>query len=566
MVLLIYVESKPSFPELVATGVFHLLLVWCLFLVRTAYDAVTTNLVVYLTEKLHINNSKAASDVNSWLASSSVFSLFGAIVADSYSGRCLTSLVSILVHMIGMAILVIATALPSLKPHKCTGSCAETTGIRKAVFYLGLYITALGCGSFFPCFIAFGADQYDEGHPIEINKKSRYFSVSYLAVSCGGILGNTIIIYIEQNVSFTLGYGMSIGVLAIALLLNLAGTRFYRFQKPKGNPLTRIVQVWVAAAQKWGIKVSAPDKQLYEAPVDNKTGTPKLLHTEQFRFLDKAAIVTNSAEEVDESKRNPWKLCTVTQVEEAKFLLQIAPIWLSIVIYSMVDAQMWSVFVEQAATMDNLLNNFTVPPASMSIFNILSVCICIFAYEIIIVPIARRFTRHPRGLTTLQRTGVGLILGMFSMLSAALVEINRLRIAKAYALHHNPTATVPLSVFWLAPQYFLGGASEAFVESGQFEFFYSQAPESIRGIATSLHFAAYAMGCYMSGILITVVTSITSHGDNSGWISDNLNVNSRLDYFFGVMILIGALNFAGYLIFTYRYKYKNPVNEVGKIS
>ncbi|KAJ7554651.1 hypothetical protein O6H91_05G002000 [Diphasiastrum complanatum] len=451
MVLLIHVENKPSLPELVATEVFHLLLGVFFFL----------------------------------------FSLFGAIVADSYLGRSLTSLISMLVHMIGMAILVIATALPSLKPHTCTGICAETTGIRKAVFYLGLYISALGCGSFVPCLIAFGADQYDEGHPVEINAKSRYFSLSYLALSSGGILGNTIIIYIEQNISFTLGYAIPLGLLAIALLLNAAGTPLYRFQKPKGNPLTRIVQVWVAAARKWAIKVSAPDKQLYEAPGDSKPGTRKLLHTEQFRFLDKAAIMTNSPEEVDESKRNSWKLCTVTQVEEAKFLLQIAPIWLSVVIYSMLDIQMWSIFVEQAATMDNRLNNFQIPPASMSIFNILGVCICTFAYESIIVPVTRRFTGHPRGLTTLQRTGVGLILVMLSMLSAALVEVNRRRIAGDHALHPNPTATVPLSMLWLAPQYFLGGASEAFVDSGQWNFYIARlmkVSEELQRALSLLHF------------------------------------------------------------------------------
>ncbi|KAJ7557484.1 hypothetical protein O6H91_05G128400 [Diphasiastrum complanatum] len=534
----------------------------CIFLIRVAYDGVTYSLVLYLTRKLHINNSKAASDVSNWIASTTIFSLLGAIVADSYLGRYWTCLGSMIIHIIGLLLIITTTALPSLEPHKCTGSsvgCTETTGRRLNVFYLGLYIVGVGFGSFLPCLISFGADQYDEGHPVEVNQKSLYFSMLYVAISSGGLIGNSIIIYIEENISYKLGYAISVGFVAFALLVYISGTPYYRFQKPRSNPLARIAQVWVAAARKWRIKVSAPDNHLYEAPVE-KEGIRKLVHSNQFRFLDKAAAVISSPEEVNESQRNPWKLCTVTQVEEAKFLFQVAPIWLSIVIYSTLDVQILSLFVEQAATMDNRLNKFLVPPASMSIFQILAVCVCTFTYESVLVPFVRRFTGHPRGLTMLQRIGVGLVLIVFAMLSAALVEINLVRIANNHRLHNNPTSKVPLSMFWLVPQYLLVGASEAFTDAAQFEFFYDQAPEGIRGISTSLQLTAYSVGGYLSSFLIIVVTAITRHGTNSGWISNRLN-NGHLDYFFWMLMILGSLNFVSYLAFSHNYKYKKTVPD-----
>ncbi|KAJ7282147.1 hypothetical protein O6H91_05G001000 [Diphasiastrum complanatum] len=533
----------------------------CMFLIRVAYDGVTYSLVLYLTRKLHINNSKAASVVSNWVASTTVFSLLGAIVADSYFGRYWTTLGSMFIHIIGLLILVITTVLPSLEPYKCTRSfvgCTETTGRRIQVFYLGLYIIAVGFGSFLPCFISFGADQYDEGHPVEVHQKSLYFSLLYVVISSGGLIGNSIIIYIEQNVSYKWGYSISVGFIGISLLVYVAGTPYYRFQKPRGNPVSRVIQVWVAATRKWRMKVSAPNNHLYEAPVE-KAISRRLLHSNQFRFLDKAATINISLQEIDESQRNPWKLCTVTQVEEAKFLFQIAPIWLSLVVYSTLDVQILSLFVEQAATMDNRLSKFLVPPASMSIFQILGVCVCTFTYETVVVPIIRRFTGHPRGLTMLQRISVGLLLIVFSMLSAALVEMNRLRIAKDYGLHNSPTARVPLSIFWLFPQYFLVGASEAFTDAGQFEFFYDQAPEGIRGISTSLQFTAYSVGSYLSSFMIVIVTAITRHGADSGWISDKLN-KGHLDYFFWLLMLLGSLNLVSYLTFTHRYKYKKVVH------
>ena len=43
------------------------------------------------------------------------------------------------------------------------------------------------------------------------------------------------------------------------------------------------------------------------------------------RLFDKAAIVTNS-EATSTTPINPWRLCTVTQVEELKTVLRVIPV------------------------------------------------------------------------------------------------------------------------------------------------------------------------------------------------------------------------------------------------
>lgn len=46
------------------------------------------------------------------------------------------------------------------------------------------------------------------------------------------------------------------------------------------------------------------------------------------RGLDKAAILEDWNDDIYLHECNPWRLCTVHQVEELKKILTMAPIWL----------------------------------------------------------------------------------------------------------------------------------------------------------------------------------------------------------------------------------------------
>ncbi|KAG0477854.1 hypothetical protein HPP92_012573 [Vanilla planifolia] len=70
-----------------------------------------------------------------------------------------------------------------------------------------------------------------------------------------------------------------------------------------------------------------------------------------------------------------------------------------------------------------------------------------------------RFTGNPRGLSSLQRIGVGMFVTIPIFVAAALVELHRSRAAEA------------LTFWWLLPQYFMLGLAEAFTFVGQLEFF-----------------------------------------------------------------------------------------------
>jgi len=90
---------------------------------------------------------------------------------------------------------------------------------------------------------------------------------------------------------------------------------------------------------------------------------------------------------------------------------------------------------------------------------------------------------------------------------------------------------------------------------GQLEFFYDQAPDAMRSLCSALSLTTVALGNYLSTVLVTIVTRITTTHGRLGWIPDNLN-RGHLDYFFWLLAVLSLLNFLVYLVIAKWYKYK----------
>ena len=207
----------------------------------------------------------------------------------------------------------------------------------------------------------------------------------------------------------------------------------------------------------------------------------------------------------------------MTQVEEIKAVIRILPIWASGIIFATIYSQMGTLFVEQGDTMDaHIGENFKIPAASLPIFDTLSVIIWVPVYYRLIVPLVRKYTGHQRGFTQLQRMGIGLVISILSMVVAAIVEIKRLEMIKEHNYYERDT--IPMIIFWQVPQYFLVGAAEVFTFIGQLEFFYDQAPDAMRSLMSAVSLTTVALGNYLSTLLVTIVTTITTRHGKIGWI------------------------------------------------
>ncbi|GAA0151456.1 transporter [Lithospermum erythrorhizon] len=523
---------------------------------RLAYYGIATNLVNYLTKKLHEGNVSAARNVTTWQGTCYLTPLIGAVLADAYWGRYWTIAAFSIIYFMGMCVLTLSAAVPAFAPAECVGSvCPSATTGQYAVFFLGLYLIALGTGGIKPCVSSFGADQFDDTDPKERVKKGSFFNWFYFSINIGALISSTLIVWTQENLGWGIGFGIPALFMGMSVASFFSGTSLYRFQKPGGSPLTRICQVSVAAFRKWSLPVPLDSSLLFETPdkLSAIEGSRKLLHTDELKCLDKAAVISDS-EKKSGDYSNPWKLCTVTQVEEFKILLRMFPVWATGIVFSAVYAQMSTMFVEQGTVMDTSIGSFNIPAASLSTFDVLSVIVCVPMYDRFLVPIARKLTGKERGFSELQRIGIGLFISILSMFAAALVEIKRLQLARELGLVDKAMA-VPLSIFWQIPQYFLVGAAEVFTFIGQLEFFYDQSPDAMRSLSSALNLLTTCLGNYLSSFILTVVTALTTQGGRAGWIPDNLN-EGHLDYFFWLLAGLSFINMCIYMVCAKQYKSK----------
>lgn len=162
--------------------------------------------------------------------------------------------------------------------------CEPPTHLEILIFYLSIYQIALGNGAYQPAITTFGADQFDEEDPVEQHSKTAFFSYFYVANNIGTLFSNTILAYLEDEGKWVLGFWLSTGAAVLALGLFLAGTPQFRHFKPRGNPLSRVFQVVVAAINKGKVNMPISVEHLYE--VEGKTainGGRKILHTPDFK-------------------------------------------------------------------------------------------------------------------------------------------------------------------------------------------------------------------------------------------------------------------------------------------
>ncbi|XP_050205501.1 protein NRT1/ PTR FAMILY 6.4 [Mercurialis annua] len=509
---------------------------------RICVMGISMNLVTYLVGDLHIPAAKSATIVTNFMGTLNLLGLLGGFLADAKLGRYLTVVIFASITAVGVTMLTFATTISGMRPPSCDDyrkqhhQCIEATGQQLALLYAALYTIALGGGGIKSNVSGFGSDQFDSGDPKEEKAMIFFFNRFYFCISLGSLFAVIVLVYMQDNIGRGWGYGISAGTMVIAVAVLLCGTPWYRFKKPQGSPLTVMWRVLFLAWKKRSLPYPSHPSFL------NDYQNPKVPHTDKFKCIDKAAIVDDHAP-AGGNKNNPWIVSTVMEVEEVKMVLKLMPIWSTCILFWTVYSQMTTFTIEQATFMDRKVGSFEIPAGSMSTFLFISILLFTSLNERLFVPLGRKITHNPQGLTSLQRVGTGLIFSIIAMVAAALVEKERRDIAV-----QNGTK---MSAFWLVPQYFLVGAGEAFAYVGQLEFFIREAPARMKSMSTGLFLSTLSMGFFVSSLLVSLVDKVTK----KIWLRSNLN-KGKLANFYWVLAILGVLNFFAFLAIATRHQYK----------
>ena len=103
------------------------------------------------------------------------------------------------------------------------------------------------------------------------------------------------------------------------------------------------------------------------------------------------------------------------------------------------------------------------------------------------------------------------------------------------------------------------GAADAFLVVGQIEFFYDQAPESMKSLGTAMSLTAYGVGSMLSSAVLSLVERVTA-GRGTPWVANDLNA-SRLDCYYAFLAVLAAANLASFVVLSCRYSYRAESTE-----
>ncbi|XP_060213703.1 protein NRT1/ PTR FAMILY 6.2-like isoform X1 [Lycium barbarum] len=509
---------------------------------RLSTMGIAVNLVTYLGGTMHLPSAASANIVTDFMGTAFLLCLLGGFLADSFLGRYKTIAIFAVIQSLGTGMLTVTTGLPQLRPPPCHPheSCKAANGFQMGILYIALYLIALGTGGLKSSVSGFGTDQFDEKDEKEKSQMAYFFNRFFLFISIGTLLAVTVLVYVQDEVGRSWAYGICCISMLIAIVIFFLGTKRYRYKRCSGSPIVQIFQVILAATRKKNMNVPYDVGMLYETNQE----ASRIQHSEQFRFLDKAAIVAQGDfEDHSNSAPNPWKLCTVTRVEEVKMMARLIPIWATTILFWTTYAQMITFSVEQAATMERSIGKFTIPAGSLTVFFVSAILITLAIYDRFIMPLWQKLKGKP-GFTSLQKIAIGLVLSTMGMGIAALVEMKRLSVAKSTGRNMS---TVPISVFFLIPQFFLVGAGEGFIYTGQLDFFITESPKGMKTMSTGLFLTTLSLGFFFSSFLVSIIKKVTGTNGGDGWLADNINYG-RLDLFYGLLAILGAINFVLYLI------------------
>ncbi|KAG5515428.1 hypothetical protein RHGRI_036471 [Rhododendron griersonianum] len=478
------------------------------------------NFIVFMIGEFNVKSIEAAQLWNVVNGCTSMFPVLGAIVADSFLGNFSVICISSLFSLLGIILLLLCSTIDSLRPPPCDqngpASCITASRFQLSILYLAITLATIGLGGTRFTLGALGADQFDDPR-----HQGSFFNWYLFTLYISSAISATAVVYVEDNVSWGWGFGICAAANVVGLAIFASGSRFYRPVKPKGSPFTGLARVVVAAVQKRNVVVSSKSEDYYDRADNGGVNLVAATPTGTFKFLNRAALITEGDTKPDGSIAKLWKLCTLQQVEDLKTLIRISPLWSTGILLSTPLAVQMSLATLQAITMNRHIGpHFKIPAGSMLVFIMVSCCIALIFIERFFFPMWQKVTgRFP---PPLQRVGIGHVLCALSMAVSAIVESKRLEKA------HNVGANSVVPITYSELQEF---------------------PVALKSTATAMVAMMIAIAFYLSTAVVGIVQRETN------WLPDNIN-EGRLDKVYWVCFGLGGINFVYYLICAWFYKYQ----------
>ncbi|XP_010686750.3 protein NRT1/ PTR FAMILY 5.5-like [Beta vulgaris subsp. vulgaris] len=494
-------------------------------------------MMVYLTDVWELEFVHAATIMSIWLGLVKVLPLAFLHLADAFFGNFWILFIGALSNTVGFVLLWLSTP-PVLA--NSTGNCAAYKpecigGQQKQLFYAGLALTAIGNAAQTASYTLFLDEQGGDDAEGGCNCEPCYCQC------CGFKCRNSLIGLVALlTVSFVKSWAVLFGIGAIigviSLLVFLIKISHYNRVSPQGSALTTVFRVLFAASSKLFHSQPQNVNELYE----NNNLNALLPHTQDLRFLDKAAIVLPNPP-LQQQERQRWKLCRVTEVEETKTYIRAIPIWMAFILCGIVSSLGPTYFLEQTNRMNPKVGKTKIPVVLFlwlyaqfrNIFTVLFGGI-FTATSIFIIS----STRH------LARVGfaIAMVFAILSCIAAAKVETRRLRV-------------VTMNRFWVLPQFALLGGLDGIYLLACSNFALDQAAFSMMKYFPFSASAFSGIGFIGSALCAYIVGSVSEKASGINWFQSTINT-SRLDNYYWFLASLISVNLVVYIVLIIFYRFK----------
>ncbi|XP_052689476.1 solute carrier family 15 member 4-like isoform X2 [Crassostrea angulata] len=479
---------------------------------RLTFYSVTANLLLYGTTVLDLESTTATSVSLYFTGTVFIIPVIGGYIADTLAGKYNTILGSGLIYVLGLFL------LPTSAFDYTDFFGTDDDGVpfdlsismRRVYYFMGLVFVAIGTGGIKANVGPFGAQQVEDLGPEAVQS---FFNWFYWFINAGSFIAFLGVAYIQQNVSFSLGYLIPFISMIVALVIFVAVKSKYKQTPPGGSIIVDSL----------GVCCDAGCRKFDNARKSNGGKYPD-------DFVTGVIAV-----------------------------LRVIPVFLLIILYWAIYSQMQSTFFLQGERMDAKLGSVIMPIAVLNVFNTIIILILIPIMDKVVYPFLAKYNRSP---THLQRIGLGFVLSALSVLVAGILEIYRKKDIEENGVIEQKLSgdtfnASSISIFAQVPQFALVGASEVFASVSGLEFAYSQAPSFMQGLVMGLFLMTSGIGNYVSEAILEIVKEATGADPPDAWFPEEINDGKTENLFFMLAALM-AVNTLVFVVVAYFYKYKSP--------
>jgi solute carrier family 15 (oligopeptide transporter), member 1 len=111
--------------------------------------------------------------------------------------------------------------------------------------FIGLVLIAFGSGGIKPCVAAFGGEQFTL--PQQAKQLGIFFSLFYFAINLGSFISTSVTPILREDIHcfgqqdcFPLGFGLPAVLMAVSVVIFLAGKFLYKIVPPQGNMFVKV--------------------------------------------------------------------------------------------------------------------------------------------------------------------------------------------------------------------------------------------------------------------------------------------------------------------------------------